>query len=368
MAFYPCPTSSRASRIKARLALGTSLLALLATSACSVSGGAADQPRSTADGAVKEVVLVTHESFNLPKETLAAFTRKTGYTVTVNGASDAGALATKLAMTADNPAGDVAFGIDNTYATRPLEAGAFADYDGARPAGSQGYDLPEGADKLVPIDTAGVCVNVDTDWFTAHKIAPPATLDDLVDPAYRDLFVTPAPTTSSPGMAFLLTTIAAKGEQWPAYWKALYANGATTAKGWSEAYYNEFTAGGEKGKRPIVVSYDSSPAFTVNKDGRSSRTAALLDTCFNQVEYAGVLAGAKNPAGAAALVAFLASDEAQAQLPESMYVFPASPQVKVPADWATFALRPSKPFTVAPAEISQNREAWLRTWTDLATR
>ena len=71
-----------------------------------------------------------------------------------------------------------------------------------------------------------------------------------------------------------------------------------------------------------MLSYDSSPAFTV--DGGRSTTAALLDTCFRQVEYAGVLAGAANPEGAEALVDWLLTDEVQAALPRAMYVFPVS--------------------------------------------
>lgn len=345
-----------------------SVLALFATTGCSLAGGGGADPEDTTSGtAPQQVVVVTHESFNISDELKKSFTDKTGYELRINAAADAGALATKLAISADNPSGDVAFGIDNTYATRPLEAGAFADYRGARPTGSSSHDLAGSTDKLVPIDTAAVCVNVDTAWFAAKKLDPPATLDDLLQPAYRGLFVTPAPSTSSPGMAFLLATIAAKGEAWPEYWKKLYANGAKSVKGWSDAYYSEFTAGGEGGTRPIVVSYDSSPAFTLSKDKKTSTTAALLETCFNQVEYAGVLEGAKNPSAARAAVEFLASDEFQAALPESMYVFPVSETVKLPADWAAFAKRPARPYTVSPREIAANRETWVRTWTDIAT-
>jgi thiamine transport system substrate-binding protein len=54
------------------------------------------------------------------------------------------------------------------------------------------------------------------------------------------------------------------------------ANGTKLVDGWSQAYEVDFTQGGGKGDRPIVLSYDSSPAFTV-ADGTSA-TSALLDT------------------------------------------------------------------------------------------
>src|SRR3546814_19361882 len=85
-------------------------------------------------------------------------------------------------------------------------------------------------------------------------------------------------------MACLLATIAEYGDQWPAYWKKLMANGAKLTQGWSDAYEGDFTGASDKGKRPIVVSYDTSPAFTVT-DGGTTTTAALLDTCFEQIEY-----------------------------------------------------------------------------------
>ena len=57
---------------------------------------------------------------------------------------------------------------------------------------------------LAPVDNGNVCVNVDTTWFAEHDLEPPATLEDLTDPAYEGLFVTPSALSSSPGLAFLL--------------------------------------------------------------------------------------------------------------------------------------------------------------------
>ena len=144
------------------------------------------------------------------------------------------------------------------------------------------------------------------------------------------------------------------------------ANGAKVVDGWEDAYYGDFTAGSDNGTRPIVVSYDSSPAFTVS--GGRTTTAALLDTCFRQVEYAGVLEGADNPAGAEALVDWMLTDEVQSALPESMYVFPVMPGATVPEDWARFAEQPSDPYEVDPAEIAAQREEWLTEWTDVISR
>ncbi len=326
--------------------------ALLLTS-CSLIGtgdddSAADPSTGTSGGAEAggPVVLVTHDSFSLPKKLIKQFEADTGYELELRANGDAGSMTSQLVLNVDNPLGDVAFGVDNTFAGRALEAGVFAPYRGEWPAGVEDFALP-GDDEgvLTPVDNGDVCVNVDTAWFDAEGLEPPQTLEDLTDPAYEDLFVTSGATTSSPGFAFLLATIAAYGEDWPAYWEDLLDNGAKVVPGWEDAYFVDFTAGGG-GARPIVLSYDSSPAFTTTDDGSETTTAALLETCFEQVEYVGVLAGAENPAGAQAVVDWMLTPEVQAALPDSMYVFPVVDGVELPEAWAEFAPRPEEPLAV----------------------
>ena len=337
----------------------------LTASACSTIGDqSADDAATSA-----EVVLVTHDSFVLPRKVIRQFERESGYDLVVRAAGDAGTLTNKLVLTKDDPTGDVAFGVDNTFASRALDEGVFAPYSFEEPAGVAAFELP-GDDNhaLTPVDNGNVCVNVDDTWFADHHLAPPATLDDLIDPAYENLFVLPGAATSSTGMAFLLATIAEYGDAWPGYWEDLMANGAQLTSSWSDAYEVDFTQGGGKGDRPIVLSYDSSPAFTVPEGSDTSTTSALLDTCFRQVEYAGVLQGARNVPGAEALVRFMTGPEVQAALPESMYVFPVAAGTKLPAEWASHAEQPTEPYAVDPADVAENRDDWLREWSDVTSR
>jgi thiamine transport system substrate-binding protein len=343
-----------------RPAVALSAFALIATG-CSLTTEN-DDADDRAPGECGEVVLVTHDSFDLPKKVVKAFEDESGCTLTHSPAGDGGELTSKLAVTQGDPIGDVAFGVDNTFAAAALEAGVFAPYDADLPAGADDYLLPGDDDGvLTPIDNASVCVNVDTAWFADEGLEPPATLDDLTDPAYRDLFVTPAATTSTPGLAFLLATVGEYGDGWASYWEDLIANGAKVVKGWEDAYYVDFSFSG--GDRPIVLSYDTSPAYTVKK-GESS-TAALLDTCFRQVEYAGVLEGAANPDGAEQVVDFLLSREVQEALPTSMYVFPVDADATLPPEWAEYAEQPAAPIEVSPEDIADHRREWLTEWTDI---
>lgn len=337
----------------------------LALTACSTVGGGDD---SASEQGSDKVVLVTHESFALPKKLQRQFEQETGYDLVVRAAGDAGTLTNKLVLTKDKPLGDAAFGVDNTFASRALGEGVFAAYDAKLPEGADQYRL-EGDDDhaLSPVDNASVCVNIDDGWFAGHDVPPPTSLDDLARREYAKLFVLPGAATSSPGMAFLLATVAEYGDDWPDYWQRLMDNGALLTDGWSDAYQVDFTQGGGKGDRPIVLSYDSSPAFTIGDDG-SSTTSALLDTCFRQVEYAGVLAGADNPDGAEAVVDFLLSPQVQAALPDSMYVFPVDSTVELPQEWATYAKQPTDPLRVDPADIAEHRDEWLREWSDVTSR
>lgn len=350
----------------------TMILALALTasaSACSALGESGGADGSAADDAAnEEVVLVTHESFTLPDEVIAKFEADTGLTLNQVPQGDAGQLTNKLVLTKDSPTGDVAFGVDNTFASRALDEGVFAESDVELPSGAEDYALEEGSDALVPVDNGNVCVNIDKEWFAKQQVAPPTSFADLTKPAYKDLFVIPGAPTSSPGMAFLLATIDEYGDAWTGYWEDLMANGAKVVQGWTDAYTVNFTGGGESGDRPIVVSYDSSPAFTVNEDQSRTSTKALLSTCFLQVEYAGVLDGADNPEGGQELLQFLLSKDVQAALPESMYVFPVRDDVQIPTGWAKFAVRPDEPHTVDPGEVSTNRKQWLTDYTEIISR
>lgn len=340
-----------------------SIRAVLAAAAAVVLAGCsgpATIPDSASPAALTEsktLTVITHDSFALAEATIAGFEADTGYDVTIVQPGDAGTVVNQLILTKDAPLGDVVFGIDNTFAARAISQGILTPY--RSPA------LPEGAAKLAadeissltPIDYGDVCLNADTGWFQAKNLAVPQTLDDLRKPEYADLLVVANPATSSPGLAFLIATIGAKGDPgYLDYWKALKVNGVKVVKGWTEAYTVEFSGSSGKGTRPLVLSYASSPAYEPG-------TEALTQTCFRQVEYAGVIAGAQNEVGARKFIDFLLSDEVQAQIPEQMYMHPVSAAVALPADWRDHAAEVADPFTVPAAEISAKRDEWIKAWT-----
>ena len=357
--------------MRTRLVAGVGLLVLgITAAACGSSDTGKDTGAAGSADAKpgKVVTIATHDSWAMTKEVLAEFTRETGITVKTQQHGDAGELTNKLVLTKDHPLADGVFGIDNTFASRAVDEGVLQEYDAHQPASAKAFALAgDAAHYLTPIDYGDVCVNIDDTWFAQHHVAPPKTFGDLAAPAYKGLLVTPGATTSSPGLAFLVATIGTYGDGWKDYWKKLVANDVKIDSGWEDAYTVDFTAGGGHGDRPIVVSYSSSPPFTVPKGGDKPTTSALLDTCFRQVEYAGVLKGAKNPKGAQEFIDFMLRKQFQAALPENMYVYPVDTTVGLPADWAKWAPTAPNPVEVSAADITAHRSEWLRDWRDVTS-
>jgi len=341
------------------LGLAAVAVALSLTACAPSSGGASATPTET-----KQLTVVVHDSFNVSQPLLDRFKAETGYTVSIAKSGDAGGMTNKLILTKDAPLGDAVYGIDNTFAGRALAGDILEPYESPNYPKNTPDLSADTSERLTPIDFGDVCVNADKQWFAAKKVAVPATLDDLAKPEYKDLLVVENPASSSPGMAFLAATVGAKGaDGYLDYWGQLKSNGVKVAKDWETAYNTEFSGSSGKGSRPLVVSYATSPAYEVPDGGGQPPTEALLQTCFRQVEYAGVLKGAKNPVGAQKFIDWMLSADVQADIPEQMYMYPAVRDTKLPEAWQKYAPLAEKPWTVPAGDLSNNRDSWIAAWT-----
>ena len=189
--------------------MGVSTLAL---SLAAAGGGCGREAAAPAT-----VRLLTHDSFRISEEARAAFTNATGLTLEVLQAGDAGSMVNQAILSAGNPVADVMFGVDTTFLSRALEADLFTAYEApGLPALLPGLTTdPE--HRVTPIDYGDVCLNYDKAAFVTTS--PPRSLADLTDPAYRGMLVGEDPGTSSPGLAFLLATIATFGEDGASTWQ-----------------------------------------------------------------------------------------------------------------------------------------------------
>ncbi|MBM9518586.1 thiamine ABC transporter substrate-binding protein [Desulforhopalus vacuolatus] len=331
---------------------------------------------STASFATETLTVMTHDSFSVSADVMAQFEKANDVTVRFLKNSDAGATLVQAILSRENPLADVLYGVDNTSLSRALEADIFLPWES--PLLSQIMPILDLDKKhrLLPVDYGDVCLNYDKKWFLEHKIAPPTGLDSLIDPAYRSLTVVENPATSSPGLAFLLTTVAHYGdseEGYLDYWKQLKANDLYIADGWSDAYYGHFTAGSKKGDRPIVVSYASSPAAAVwfsSDKTAAARTAAVTEnqSAFRQIEFIGILKGTKKEALARKFVDFILSPPFQEDIPLQMFVFPANKTVKLPEVFVKNTTIAKTPVEISAKAIEENRARWVEAWTNEVLR
>ena len=94
-------------------------------------------------------------------------------------------------------------------------------------------------------------------------------------------------------------------------------------------------------------------------------TGVLLDSCFRQIEFAGVLDGTPHPAESAKLIDFMLSETFQSDIPLNMFVFPANGTVELPPVFAEFGQLSDDPLTLLPVEIEAGRDAWTERWAEI---
>ncbi len=314
--------------------------------------------------------LMTHDSFVVSDGIIENFEAETGHDVELLAAGDAGSMVNQAILTKDNPIADVMYGIDSTFLGRALDEGLFVEY--ASPLLSAVPDSLEAGPFVTPIDFGDVCLNYDVAGLQAAGLEPPHELMDLTKPEYAGLLVVENPATSSPGLAFLLATIATFGEEgaysWQDFWSDLVANDVTVTSGWEDAYYGEFSGGSGGGSKPLVVSYASSPpAEVIFADPRpdTAPTGVVTSSCFRQIEYAGILAGTEVEAAAGQLIDYMLSVPFQEDIPLNMFVFPANENAVLPPEFIEFTQLPADPITLPPDVINEHRDRWIDEWTKI---
>ncbi|MCS7071272.1 MAG: thiamine ABC transporter substrate-binding protein, partial [Anaerolinea sp.] len=210
----------------------TVLLALL-------GGAAVAQPTS---GTV--ITVIAHDSFAYSESVMGAFTEQTGIGVEVIRLGDAGSLVNQSILSRSNPLGDVLFGVDNTFLSRALDADIFIPYRSPEIERVIPDLRPSDDDRVTPITFGDVCLNYDAAFFAETGLDLPQNLADLTQPEYRSLLAVQNPALSSPGLAFLLLTVAVFGEEseytYLDFWADPVENDVYVSPVWTDAYYNQF--------------------------------------------------------------------------------------------------------------------------------
>jgi len=320
------------------------------------------------------LIVMTHDSFAVSEEVVATFEQANNVQVTFLASGDTGAALNKAILTKDAPLADVFYGVDNTFISRALEAGIFEPYQSPALTDVPASFQLDPTHQLTPVDFGDVCINYDKAYFVENSLPVPASLEDLLKPDYNGLLTVENPATSSPGLAFLLATLAHFGDSgYLDFWAALRDNGLVVVNDWETAYYTNFSASSGQGPQPMVVSYGSSPPAEVifaESPLDDAPTASIVgaDTCFRQIEFVGILKGTQNRALSEKFVDFMLSQDFQEDMPLQMFVFPINQNATLPDEFVQYAQIPSQPAQLDPTEIAANREAWIQAWTETVLR
>ncbi len=337
----------------------------------------ATAPATAPAGAQPTLTLMTHDSFSVSEDVLKQFEQQEHVQVQVLKSGDAGAALNKAILSKSSPLADVFFGVDNTFLSRALKAGIFDAYAAPALAGIPDRFKLDSTNTLLPIDYGYVNINYDKDFLSKNQLTLPTTLEDLTRPEWKGKLVVENPATSSPGLAFMLATIARFGTSGSYtlldYWSDLRKNDVLVSDSWNDAYYTHFSGSSGKGPRPLVVSYATSPAaelvFSETKPAPTEPpTGNLLAGSFLQVEFVGILKGTQQRALAEHLIDFMLSKRFQEDVPLQMFVYPVLSDAALPDVFKKFAQAPEQPLGLPPEQIDQSREQWLDAWTKAVLR
>lgn len=314
------------------------------------------------------LTVMVHDSFAISTDVMAEFEKANNVKVNFLLSGDAGSMLNKAVLTKDAPVADVLYGVDNTFLSRALSEGIFEAYDSPLLAEIPDQYKLDAGHQALPVDFGDVCINYDKRYFSDKGLPVPATFEDLTNPEYKGLLVVENPATSSPGLAFLLATIAEYGtDGYQAYWQRLKDNGLVVVNDWNTAYLTNFSGSSGKGSQPLVVSYGTSPALEVifaDQKPDKAPTASLVgkNMCFRQIEFVGILKGSKHRALAEKFVDFMLSKRFQEDIPLNMGMFPANKTAQVPAEFTKYVQVPEQPAALSAEQISANREQWIEAW------
>jgi thiamine transport system substrate-binding protein len=332
-------------------------LALIAGPVATLAAGGRSE--SPAPDAADRLVVWTYDAFPEALEELLTTHMRDEYGVTavVERFSDTGGLYNEVILTAGEGAADLVIGLDNTYIGAALDSELFQPWEPTAAAAIRPELILDDTYRLVPFDWGNIVLNYDSEALPD----PPRTWEELLDPSLRESIILTSPATSSPGRNFLLLTVAQFGEEgFLEYWEALKPNVLTVTAGWSEGYglYSQ-------GEAPIVLSYESSPAYHIAyEDTDRYRTLILDDVGYAQIEVMGILADAPNPENARRAAEFVLSTTFQQEVPLNQFMYPVRDDVELPEAFMQVE-RPAESVFLDPAMVDANFDRWLAAWEEV---
>ncbi len=353
---------NRMKRLSRLFAVGATILLLIGTTVAVLllpETAAAD----TGAPIEAELVIYAYDSFvaewGPAPVVIPKFEEMYGVQVKVISVGDAGQVLNRAILEKDDPQADIVLGIDNNMLSRALGEEVLQPYSSPNLDAIPERLIFDATHAVTPFDYGYFAFVYDSEVLDN----PPRSLKELTDPRFRKRIIIQDPRTSSPGLGFLLWTIAVYGEDYLDYWKRLQPNLLTITDGWDTAY-GMFTSG----EAPMVLSYTTSPAYHVEYEQTERYRAALFEEGnYLQIEGMGILKGAPHPRLARIFIDFILTEEFQAEIPLTNWMYPVDPDVVTPNSFR-FAPKPERSLQLPADEIRRNRDRWINAWVKQVSR
>jgi thiamine transport system substrate-binding protein len=269
---------------------------------------------------------------------------------------------TRLFAEQSQPQADVVIGIDNALIhlienkSQYLEKYTPPNIDQLDPNLIANLD-PE--KYLLPYDYGIIALyywNTIINSFSHPEIAD-LTLDSLLNSDLLSMLIVENPKFSSPGLGFLLWTIAVYGDplvdfdgllkqDWRHWWQAANDSLLIT-KSWGDAFGIFFTPEEE---RPLMVSYGTSPAYGYCQWGDDTTSALVTHengtaNAWLQIEGIGLVKNSPHQANGKAFIDWFLGVDLQSELPEHQWMYPANTKANLSTCF--------KESTIAPASVNR---------------
>ncbi len=289
-----------------------------------------------------------------------AFREASGIPIEWVSAGDSGQVLQRAIFEKANPRADIIIGIDNSMLSKALAADILLPYQGDKLEELDEKLIFDESRQVIPYDYGYFSIIANTSEVSGEL---PTSLEELTEERFSRQLILMDPRTSSPGLGFLLWTVARFGDGYLDYWQALKPSILTITDGWDSGY-GLFLSG----EAPYVLSYTTSPAYHAEFETAGIYEAVLFNEGhYAQIEGAGILKGTQQPEKAKEFIDFLLGSTAQEVIPLTNWMYPVNDSIVLPDSYA-YAPEPDKTLMLPFAYIADNLERILDDWTELMSQ
>ena len=302
---------------------------------------------------------------------------------------DANSVVTQAALEKNNPVADVLIGIDNVLIHTAKEEGILQIYDSPALVNiSQNIiDNLDPEKFVIPYDMGVIALwhSISRMNSTTNPELVSLELQDILDYDIDKKLVVENPNFSSPGLGFLLWTIAVYGDStidfdgllsqdWRDWWKEAKKD-LRIASSWGDAFSIYYT---EEENRPMMVSYGTSPAYDVCHplygvgEGNPPPSAALLsheqglDNAWLQIEGIGLVNNSQHPDEGKQFIDWFLSTELQDNIPLNNWMYPVHNNATISSCFIDNSINPNDVDIlndlISPEMLKNNLERWKSDW------